>query len=265
MRSTTTHVRVIVFTREWMHVLSVWVCVWCLADPATKLMPDWSCVTDSWWNRLWRIRGREEEVRSILKPVPRILAKPHPSTNTTERADSGKQLDWPATWNASRNLYLIFIFCVPHSWCGWSGESTEGQCRRPARHNSGAPQDWECVYLQGDGPAGFQHLCRICWHLLPVQVSISTDVFSLYTITSMTAIYSFTSKCFKCFAVLIDSSFIHRHDEAFSTEPLKNTGRGPPLGFYHVQNVRIISTNHVQWCVGFCFNRSNTQTNYVFL
>nr|XP_060485512.1 kinesin-like protein KIF1A [Panthera onca] len=33
-------------------------------------------------------------------------------------------------------------------------------------------------------------------------------------------------------------NFIHRHDEAFSTEPLKNTGRGPPLGFYHVQNVR---------------------------
>ncbi|GAB1285264.1 Kinesin-like protein KIF1A [Apodemus speciosus] len=32
-------------------------------------------------------------------------------------------------------------------------------------------------------------------------------------------------------------NFIHRHDEAFSTEPLKNTGRGPPLGFYHVQNV----------------------------
>ncbi|KYO40371.1 kinesin-like protein KIF1A isoform C [Alligator mississippiensis] len=31
-------------------------------------------------------------------------------------------------------------------------------------------------------------------------------------------------------------NFIHRHDEAFSTEPLKNTGRGPPLGFYHVQN-----------------------------
>lgn len=37
------------------------------------------------------------------------------------------------------------------------------------------------------------------------------------------------------------SSFIHRHDEAFSTEPLKNTGRGPPLGFYHVQNVNIQS------------------------
>ncbi|PIO39743.1 hypothetical protein AB205_0131000, partial [Aquarana catesbeiana] len=34
-------------------------------------------------------------------------------------------------------------------------------------------------------------------------------------------------------------SFIHRHDEAFSTEPLKNTGRGPPLGFYHVQNIAV--------------------------
>lgn len=32
-------------------------------------------------------------------------------------------------------------------------------------------------------------------------------------------------------------SFLHRHDEAFSTEPLKNNGRGSPLGFYHVQNV----------------------------
>ncbi|XP_057193162.1 kinesin-like protein KIF1A isoform X2 [Triplophysa rosa] len=34
-------------------------------------------------------------------------------------------------------------------------------------------------------------------------------------------------------------NFIHRHDEGFSTEPLKNTGRGPPLGFYHVQNIAV--------------------------
>ncbi|XP_016352712.1 kinesin-like protein KIF1A [Sinocyclocheilus anshuiensis] len=34
-------------------------------------------------------------------------------------------------------------------------------------------------------------------------------------------------------------NFIHRHDEAFSTEPLKNTGRGPPLGFYHAQNIAV--------------------------
>uniref|UniRef100_A0A8C7FLQ3 Kinesin family member 1B n=1 Tax=Oncorhynchus kisutch TaxID=8019 RepID=A0A8C7FLQ3_ONCKI len=32
-------------------------------------------------------------------------------------------------------------------------------------------------------------------------------------------------------------NFLHRHDEAFSTEPLKNSGKGTPLGFYHVQNV----------------------------
>ncbi|XP_072569443.1 kinesin-like protein KIF1B isoform X4 [Paramormyrops kingsleyae] len=34
-------------------------------------------------------------------------------------------------------------------------------------------------------------------------------------------------------------NFLHRHDEAFSTEPLKNTGKGSPLGFYHVQNVAV--------------------------
>lgn len=32
-------------------------------------------------------------------------------------------------------------------------------------------------------------------------------------------------------------SFLHRHEEAFSTEPIKNTALGSPLGFYHVQNV----------------------------
>ncbi|XP_028438746.1 kinesin-like protein KIF1B isoform X1 [Perca flavescens] len=34
-------------------------------------------------------------------------------------------------------------------------------------------------------------------------------------------------------------NFLHRHDEAFSTEPLKNAGKGAPLGFYHVQNVSV--------------------------
>ncbi|XP_068453451.1 kinesin-like protein KIF1B isoform X3 [Clinocottus analis] len=34
-------------------------------------------------------------------------------------------------------------------------------------------------------------------------------------------------------------NFMHRHDEAFSTEPLKNTGKGAPLGFYHVQNISV--------------------------
>ncbi|XP_043984568.1 kinesin-like protein KIF1A isoform X15 [Gambusia affinis] len=39
--------------------------------------------------------------------------------------------------------------------------------------------------------------------------------------------------------VFCQFNFIHRHDEAFSTEPLKNTGHGPPLGFYHVQNIAV--------------------------
>ncbi|KAK3867494.1 hypothetical protein Pcinc_027049 [Petrolisthes cinctipes] len=37
-------------------------------------------------------------------------------------------------------------------------------------------------------------------------------------------------------------NFRHRHDEAFSTEPIKNTGKGPPLGFYHVQNITVTVT-----------------------
>uniref|UniRef100_A0A8C8A1T1 plus-end-directed kinesin ATPase n=1 Tax=Oryzias sinensis TaxID=183150 RepID=A0A8C8A1T1_9TELE len=34
-------------------------------------------------------------------------------------------------------------------------------------------------------------------------------------------------------------NFLHRHDEAFSTEPLKNAGKASPLGFYHVQNISV--------------------------
>ncbi|KAL3272424.1 hypothetical protein HHI36_013906 [Cryptolaemus montrouzieri] len=34
-------------------------------------------------------------------------------------------------------------------------------------------------------------------------------------------------------------NFLHRYDEAFSTEPVKNTGKCTPLGFYHVQNITV--------------------------
>uniref|UniRef100_A0A1B6CXY8 PH domain-containing protein n=1 Tax=Clastoptera arizonana TaxID=38151 RepID=A0A1B6CXY8_9HEMI len=37
-------------------------------------------------------------------------------------------------------------------------------------------------------------------------------------------------------------NFLHRHDEAFSTEPVKNTGKGNPLGFYHIQNITVSVT-----------------------
>ncbi|GIY22170.1 hypothetical protein CDAR_562212 [Caerostris darwini] len=34
-------------------------------------------------------------------------------------------------------------------------------------------------------------------------------------------------------------NFLHRHDEAFSTEPLKNTGKTHSPGFFHVQNITV--------------------------
>lgn len=37
-------------------------------------------------------------------------------------------------------------------------------------------------------------------------------------------------------------NFLHRHHEAFSTEPVKNTGKGNPPGFYHVQNITVTVT-----------------------
>ncbi|XP_043279198.1 kinesin-like protein unc-104 isoform X4 [Venturia canescens] len=37
-------------------------------------------------------------------------------------------------------------------------------------------------------------------------------------------------------------NFLHRHDEAFSTEPVKNTGKGNPPGFYHLQNITVTVT-----------------------
>ena len=39
--------------------------------------------------------------------------------------------------------------------------------------------------------------------------------------------------------VFTQFNFINRRDEAFSTEPIKNNGKGTPLNFYHVQTVRI--------------------------
>ncbi|XP_049853671.1 kinesin-like protein unc-104 isoform X6 [Schistocerca gregaria] len=37
-------------------------------------------------------------------------------------------------------------------------------------------------------------------------------------------------------------NFLHRHDEAFSTEPVKNVGNGWPIGFFHVQNITVTVT-----------------------
>lgn len=37
-------------------------------------------------------------------------------------------------------------------------------------------------------------------------------------------------------------NFMHRNNEAYSTEPIQNSGKGPPLGFFHIQNVSRILT-----------------------
>lgn len=45
-------------------------------------------------------------------------------------------------------------------------------------------------------------------------------------------------------------NFLHQHQEAYSTEPLKNQGKpGPPLGFFHVQNVMM---SHVFFSIEIC-------------
>lgn len=33
-------------------------------------------------------------------------------------------------------------------------------------------------------------------------------------------------------------NFLHRNNEAFSTEPIENNSKAPPLGFFHIQNVK---------------------------
>jgi len=37
-------------------------------------------------------------------------------------------------------------------------------------------------------------------------------------------------------------NFMHRNNEAFSTEPIQNSGKGPPLGFFHIQNFSVTVT-----------------------
>ncbi|CAH0694508.1 unnamed protein product [Spodoptera exigua] len=39
--------------------------------------------------------------------------------------------------------------------------------------------------------------------------------------------------------VFCQFNFLHRNEDAFSTEPVKNAGKNTPLGFYHVQNITV--------------------------
>ncbi len=42
--------------------------------------------------------------------------------------------------------------------------------------------------------------------------------------------------------VFCQFNFMHKINEAFSTEPIKNSGKGPPLGFFHIQNFSVVVT-----------------------
>ncbi|XP_019743529.1 kinesin-like protein KIF1B isoform X1 [Hippocampus comes] len=72
-----------------------------------------------------------------------------------------------------------------------------------------------------------------CGDSLPGQLEIGSTFTFRVTVLQTTGIPSEYADIFCQF------NFLHRHDEAFSTEPLKNTGKGAPLGFYHVQNISV--------------------------
>lgn len=140
-----------------------------------------------------------------------------------------------STWNASFHLCLTLTVrssqLVQMSWrTRW----------RPV-WTARSMQPWSTWRLGTFLPSG----SRSCKPPASLQNTLTSSASSSKRVIKMFSLRSFTHMTVSIYIttchVVIDFSFIHRHDEAFSTEPLKNTGRGPPLGFYHVQNVRCCS------------------------
>ncbi len=71
---------------------------------------------------------------------------------------------------------------------------------------------------------------------LPHHLKIGKDFTMRVTVLQAYGLASEYSDVFTQF------NFINRGDEAFSTEPIKNNGKGTPLNFYHVQTVRQTSS-----------------------
>ena len=69
---------------------------------------------------------------------------------------------------------------------------------------------------------------------LPAHLKIGKEFTMRVTVLQAYGLASEYSDVFTQF------NFINRRDEAFSTEPIKNNGKGTPLNFYHVQTVSII-------------------------
>jgi hypothetical protein len=142
----------------------------------------------------------------------------------------------------NRAIYLRAEIQIPgsvsgHRWEGVTGTPAGGHSVPvPSHHSRGF---WDCLW--------------ICWYLLPVQVSFHSlyfgnQIFHTYIEAHRPNDISCRSNLVLMSFLFLDlylcscCSFLHRHDEAFSTEPLKNGGKSHPLGFYHVQNVRNTST-----------------------
>ena len=80
---------------------------------------------------------------------------------------------------------------------------------------------------------------------LPGHLKIGKDFTMRVTVLQAYGLASEYSDVFTQF------NFINRRDEAFSTEPIKNNGKGTPLNFYHVQTVSIYLLNSsffLNWC-----------------
>lgn len=130
--------------------------------------------------------------------------------------------------NSLTKFPFLFIFRIGRCWLWtWHWLELGLGVRWECRGTRGASAGGQGVYLPCDCAAGHRHRRRICRHILSVQVSLKWGIDS---VESLKFVYSFIC------------SFLHRHEEAFSTEPVKNSASGAPLGFYHVQNVRWVLT-----------------------
>ena len=76
---------------------------------------------------------------------------------------------------------------------------------------------------------------------LPGHLKIGKDFTMRVTVLQAYGLASEYSDVFTQF------NFINRRDEAFSTEPIKNNGKGTPLNFYHVQTVSSYLHNLKIW------------------
>ncbi|KAI5748989.1 hypothetical protein M8J76_003834 [Diaphorina citri] len=107
-------------------------------------------------------------------------------------------------------------------------------------HQGDKVEDSEC---DGDSGRGDSSICSdVKEEEPPPHLSPGTELQFRITVLQAVGISTEYSDIFCQF------NFLHRHDEAFSTEPVKNTGKGTPLGFYHIQNITVpVSKSFIEY------------------